>query len=172
MERRLYLIGFMGTGKTTIGHALAEELGADLYDTDAEIAQAQGLPIAELFAEQGEAHFRKLEHDMLSELSRRDPAVITTGGGAVLSAANRELMKASGMVVHLTASLDEIVRRVEQDANRPLLQGERPLRARVEELLAARAGLYDFANWTVDTTGRSIRSITAEIKQNLASSSR
>lgn len=172
MERRLYLIGFMGTGKTTVGQALAEELGVVLYDTDAEIVQAEGRPIAELFAERGEAYFRSLEHAMLTELSQREPAVITTGGGAVLSEANRELMNSSGDVVNLTASVDEIVRRVGQDANRPLLQSDTGLRARVEELLQARTGLYDFANWTVDTTGRSIRSITAEIIQNLASSSR
>lgn len=172
MRRRLYLIGFMGTGKTTIGQALAEQLGADLYDTDFEIAQAQGRPIAELFAEHGEAWFRRLEHEMLADLSTRGHAVITTGGGAVLSEANRNLMKQSGDVVALTASADEIVRRVGQDENRPLLQSDTGLRARVEELLAARKGLYDFANLTVDTTGRSIQSITAEIIQNLSSSSR
>ncbi|ARU63252.1 hypothetical protein CBW65_21425 [Tumebacillus avium] len=172
MKRRLYLIGFMGTGKTTVGQALAAELGVDLYDTDAEIVQAQGSPIPELFAERGEAYFRSLEHVMLTELAQREPAVITTGGGVVLSEANRELMKQSGDVVHLTASLDEIVRRVGQDENRPLLPSDTGLRARVEELLEARKGLYDFANWTVDTTDRSIQSITAEIIQNLSSSSR
>ncbi|ASS74971.1 hypothetical protein CIG75_08210 [Tumebacillus algifaecis] len=172
MERRLFLIGFMGTGKTTIGHALAEELQFALYDSDREIVSREGMEISELFAEKGEAYFRRKECEMLAELSHCQDAVITTGGGAVLSSANRELMSKSGYVIALTASVDEIAIRVEQDRNRPLLQSQGELRTRIREMIEQRKGYYDFANLTVDTTGRSIESIKTEIMQNLSSSSR
>ena len=89
----------------------------------------------------------------------------------VLKQANRQLMQQSGYVIALSASPEEIVRRVEQDRSRPLLQSESDLKERVTELMRKRAGLYDFANLTVATTDRSVESIIAEIKQNLSISS-
>jgi shikimate kinase len=172
MERRIFLIGFMGTGKTTVGAALSKRLGYALWDSDAEIVKREGVEIPQLFAEKGEAYFRLAEAEVLAMLSQKTEAVITTGGGAVLNARNRELMKETGYVVALTATVDEIVRRLSADESRPLLRSETDLRTRVTELLEARKGLYDFANLTVDTTLRSIKAITSEIMQNLSSSSR
>ncbi|MFD2168964.1 shikimate kinase [Tumebacillus lipolyticus] len=171
MQERLFLIGFMGTGKTTVGLALANELKYAFYDSDQEIVKREGMEISQLFASKGEAYFRQVEAAVLSELSRLPKSVITTGGGVVLKQANRQLMQQSGYVVALSASPEEIVRRVEQDRSRPLLQSESDLKERVTELMRKRAGLYDFANLTVATTDRSVESIIAEIKQNLSISS-
>jgi len=172
MQERIYLIGFMGTGKTTIGAELAQALGYALVDSDHEVVARVGRSIPELFAAEGEAYFRARETEVLDELATREQLVITTGGGAVLAAANRERMASSGLVVCLTASVEEIVRRVQEDPNRPLLQSGASVRERVEQLLRSRAGLYDFAALTVDTTGREIPAIVSEIVSFWSASTR
>lgn len=169
MAERIFLIGFMGTGKTSVGKQLAEALNWSRYDTDQEIETREGRSIPEIFAAESEAYFRQVESEVLRELSAEPQAVITTGGGAVLSSSNCELMRTSGLVVCLTADLDEIVRRVQQDANRPLLQGD-DLKGRVEQLLAARSGRYDFAHLTLNTTGREIAGIVEDIVQKRSES--
>ena len=171
MKERIFLIGFMGTGKTTIGTLLAARIGYEVIDVDHEIVRREGRTIPELFAEEGEAYFRAAESDVLADLAARSRVVVTTGGGAVLSAANRDLMSRSGAVVCLTATVDEIVRRVSADENRPLLQGDE-VRARVETLVNARQGLYDFASCTIDTTGRAREDIVLDIAQYLTAPSR
>lgn len=171
MRERIFLIGFMGTGKTTIGTALASALRWELRDTDHEIVQREGRTIPEIFAAEGEGAFRQMETQMLAELSQKSRTVITTGGGAVLAEQNRALMRAAGLVVCLTATVDEIVRRVSADENRPLLQGD-DLRTRVETLVKAREGLYDFAELTLDTTGREISAIVGDIASYLTAPSR
>jgi shikimate kinase len=145
-----------------VGRALAERLTWSLFDSDAEIERKAGRSIPKIFAEEGEAAFRELEAEVLAELAMQPEAVITTGGGAVLREVNRRLMQERGAVVRLTATVEEIVRRVEADPNRPLLQGE-DLPGRVERLLRERAGLYDFAGLTVETTGREVAEIVEEI---------
>lgn len=169
---RIFLIGFMGTGKTTVGAKLAEELGWRLCDSDAEIVSREGRTIPELFAAEGEAYFRDVETSVLADLADEERTVITTGGGVVLREQNRTLMRDKGLVVALTAQADEIVRRVQEDPNRPLLQTGQDLRTRVEELLAARAGLYEWADVTIDTTGRGLLEITHEIVRYWSASSR
>ncbi|KEO82655.1 shikimate kinase [Tumebacillus flagellatus] len=169
MGARIFLIGFMGTGKTTVGEQLASALDVPLFDSDQEIVKREGRSIPEIFAADGEVHFRKLETAMLTELAAGGPAVITTGGGAVLAAENRDMMKKSGFVVCLTATVEEIVRRVENDPNRPLLQGG-DLKGRILALQEARAGLYEFADLALDTTGRSLADIVGEIVMKLSAS--
>lgn len=159
----------MGTGKTTVGKRLAEELNWALYDTDHEIVKRVGRPIPEIFATDGEAYFRQLETAVLTELSAVPQAVITTGGGAVLAAENREWMSKSGFVVGLQAEVAEIVRRVADDPNRPLLQAD-DLSERIVQLMETRAGLYDFAELTLPTTGREIEEIVMEIIRKLSAS--
>ena len=171
MRERIFLIGFMGTGKTTIGTELAQALGWELRDSDHEIVKSCGNSIPEIFRLEGEAVFRKLETEMIAELAQQPRTVITTGGGAVLAEQNRNLMRENGLVVALTATIDEIVRRVSSDENRPLLQGD-DVRERVELLVKARAGLYDFAELTIDTTGREISDIVGEIASYLSAPSR
>src|SRR5690348_9694502 len=101
MAERIFLIGFMGTGKTTVGLALAEKWNWAFYDSDHEIVTREGRSIREIFATDGEAYFRQVESRVLVDLSTVPNAVITTGGGAVLVEQNREAMSRSGFVVHL-----------------------------------------------------------------------
>ncbi|WP_232699630.1 shikimate kinase [Brevibacillus daliensis] len=166
MEKRnnIILIGFMGTGKTTVGVELAHKLGSTARDLDAEIVATVGKSIPEIFAEHGEKGFRDWESKILAQLIQEDNQIIITGGGAVLRAENVRLMKEGCYVVALTATEDEIIRRVSQDENRPLLAGN--VKERVRTLLVERAGAYDFAHIQIDTTGKSIENIVEFIVEN------
>lgn len=157
----LVLVGFMGTGKTTVGAALAKELGLVHNDLDDAIEEGEGCPVPVLFAEKGEAYFRDVESKRLSELLDQGPQVLTTGGGAVLRPQNVEVMLKKGTVIALTASEEELIRRLEHDTKRPLLAGG--VAQRVRHLLAERAGAYDFAPIQIDTTGKSVADIVADI---------
>lgn len=145
----IVLIGFMGTGKSTVGKELAVELGWEYLDSDEAIISKAGMDIPALFAERGEAAFRELERDVIRELMAGSRQVIATGGGAVLAEANRQAMLERGFVVALLADRETILHRVRGDANRPLLAGD--LEARVDKLLADRAGCYEFAHMQSDT---------------------
>ncbi|ATO50871.1 shikimate kinase [Brevibacillus laterosporus] len=157
----IILIGFMGTGKSTVGEQLAQQLQYERCDLDEEIVKATGKTISQIFAKDGEEMFRQLESDVLRRLIDGNRRVIITGGGAVLRPENVQVMLQHGIVVALTAEEQEIIRRVEQDQNRPLLQGN--VKVKVRELLQARAGAYDFAPIQVDTTGKTIEEIVDEI---------
>lgn len=146
----IYLVGLMGAGKTTVGRVLARKLGWDFADTDGEIVARTGVPIPTIFEIEGEEGFRRREHAELEALSRRVQVVVATGGGAVLQAPNRALMKKSGWVVYLHASPELLYARTRHDKNRPLLQVADPL-ARLRELLVQRDPLYrDVADLVVD----------------------
>ena len=150
-QDNIVLVGFMGTGKSTVGKLLAQKLGFAFVDTDAQIVKEQGRTIADIFAEQGEAHFRTLETEMIRTVLLNAGQVVATGGGAVLAAENRDVMLEQGFVVALKADQAEIVARVRKDKGRPLLQGG--VEARVATLLEKRRFAYDFADWIVETTG-------------------
>lgn len=160
------LIGFMGTGKSTVASALSERLGWEKVDLDAAIEAAEGTTIPVLFAEKGEPYFRRAETDALRrELGGTAAKIIATGGGAVLAEENRRLMLENGLVVALTADEETIVRRVKDDPNRPLLQGD--VRARVAALLKARETAYDFAHMKIDTSHRTVDEIADAIVERL-----
>lgn len=146
----IVLVGFMGTGKSTVSELLAERLSCAAVDIDAVIVEREGMPIPEIFASKGEAAFRAAESEALDDvLRRKELQVIATGGGAVLAERNRELMLESGFVVNLHASAELIISRVSQDSSRPLLQGD--VSGRVHKLLEERKHAYDFAHCTIDT---------------------
>lgn len=152
--RHLYLVGNMGSGKTTVGRLIAERLGLPFYDLDAEIERFARRKIADIFAEGGEQGFRKVESQMLTSISeRRPPAVIATGGGTVLREANRECMRFSGWVVYLFASLETLWQRVQHSTDRPLLQTGKP-REQLQALMQEREPLYQEADWVVETDDR------------------
>ncbi|GAA5344650.1 shikimate kinase [Planifilum fimeticola] len=157
----IILIGFMGTGKTTVGKALADRLKLPLTDTDQEIERKTGKRISELFREFGEEGFRDLESQVLKQVLDGTPGVVTTGGGVVLRPENVRLMKETGWVVALHASEEEILRRLAGTADRPLLLGD--VRQRVSRLLNERRGLYDFAHVRVDTTGMTVAEVVDKI---------
>ena len=163
----IFITGFMGTGKSVVGRALAGRLGLQWVDTD-EIVQARAaLPITEIFARHGEEHFRELETAALREALAGPPRVISTGGGVLLREENRALMGQAGPVVCLTASADEILRRVGADDTRPLLRRPDP-KAAIERLLAERASCYAAADCQVDTTGLSVDEVAERVQEVLA----
>lgn len=166
--KNLILVGFMGTGKTTVGVALADSLGIAHKDLDHAIIEEAGCSIPELFARHGEAYFRDLESRLLSQLLDNGPQVLTTGGGAVLRKQNVEVMLAKGTVIALHASEEELIRRLENDTSRPLLAGG--VAERVRTLLAERAGAYDFAPIQVDTTEKSLQAVVDEIRAQVVES--
>ncbi|MCB0996126.1 MAG: shikimate kinase [Acidimicrobiales bacterium] len=142
MVRNVVLTGFMGTGKSTVGRVVADRLGFEFVDTD-HLIEARHGPIPEIFAAQGEAAFRELEHEVATELAERSSVVVSTGGRLLLDPRNVAPLSETGRVVCLTASVDTILARVSADGlgERPLLSGEDP-RGRIEQLLSDRAPAY------------------------------
>jgi shikimate kinase len=151
-QTNIILIGFMGSGKSSIGKHVAQMLRFQFVDTDALIIERNGLPIAQLFELHGEEHFRDLETNALESCRTLTRTVLATGGGVVLREKNRELLRELGFVVQLTASEETIYERVSRNRKRPLLHTANP-RATVHEMFTARQALYDAAaQFTVDTT--------------------
>ena len=146
------LVGFMGAGKSSIARELTRLTGRRCTDTDHLVARAEGAPIPEIFARQGEAYFRDRETDALRTLQNARRLVIATGGGIVLRAENVPLLRALGCVVWLRAHEDVLFERVQRTTKRPLLQTADP-RATLHELLQQRDPLYAAcAHLVVDTT--------------------
>lgn len=154
------LTGFMGTGKSTVGQIVAARMGWPFVDTDAWIERDAGQPIAEIFAQHGEAAFRQMERDACARAAQLERHVIATGGGALLDAETRAAFLARGLVICLRADLDTILKRLGAGADRPLFSGDRE---RLGDLLAARAPLYDALPHQVETTGRSPEAVAEEI---------
>ncbi|GGD36115.1 shikimate kinase [Pseudoxanthomonas indica] len=164
----LVLVGPTGAGKTSIGKRVAERFGLVFVDVDQAIVEAAGASIATLFENLGEAGFRQLEADMLKQLLAGEGQLISTGGGAVLAQANRELIGQRGFVVHLGVSVDAQLRRLGRCSHRPLLQ--RPDRQQVlEEMARVRTPLYEqVADLSLETDDLSPPEATARLCQLLA----
>lgn len=154
----LALIGFMGTGKTSVGHLAADQLGFRFIDTDHWIEERAGASIPELFAHHGEAAFRDLERRLVLELGQIKGAVISTGGGLGANEENLAALKNHSLVICLWASAEAIFQRVGHQGHRPLLQCDQPL-DRIRELLAAREAVYRQADVLLNTEMRSAREI-------------
>ena len=162
----------MGAGKTTIGRQLAEALGMEFVDSDHEIEARSGATIPWIFDVEGEEGFRKREQAMIEELTQRQNIVLATGGGAVLSAANRQCLKSRGTVIYLSASIEQLLKRTQRDRNRPLLQTEDP-RAKLEELMQIRDPLYrEVADIVIKTDHNSIHKAVSRIIEQLKNAPR
>lgn len=162
MTNKLVLIGFMGTGKSSVAASLSEVLNMPVVDVDAHIVENAGKSIPNIFEQYGEEHFRNLETQSLSSiLKSNEPVIVATGGGAVLKDENKVLMLEHGIVFLLSARPEVIINRVKNDANRPLLQGD--VEKRVYELLEKRKNSYSFANYTIDTSDLTLDEIVKEI---------
>ncbi len=152
-SKNISLIGFMGTGKSSIGKALGRKSGRAVVDIDLWIEAAQKRKIREIFEKDGEARFRELENQAIDQVAKSQKGVvITTGGGAVLDPANLRALKESGWVVSLSASPETIFERVKDSRHRPLLKGG-DLRSEIHRLLEIRKPFYATADFEFKTDG-------------------
>jgi shikimate kinase len=158
--KAIYLTGFMGAGKTTIGKALSDALSIEVIDTDQFIEKKYGETITSIFTEQGEEMFRKYETEALQALPVEN-IIITTGGGIILKQENRRYMKDCGKVIYLHCDPEEILRRVAHDDSRPLLIGDKE--KQIKERLEARISYYLEANHVIDTTALTVDQVVKEI---------
>jgi len=157
----------MGAGKTTIGRQLARRLGKQFFDTDHEIEHRTGVRVAVIFEIEGEPGFRARETQILQSLVALDDIVLATGGGVVLSPANREQLASRGFVVYLRAQPRDLYLRTRHDRSRPLLQGEDPL-AKLAELCRVRDPLYlEVADLVVDTGRQSVGALVEQLIKQL-----
>ena len=139
----IVLCGMMGSGKTTIGIKIAEITGRRWYDTDGVIADKYG-KISDIFEYYGEAHFRKLETEIIRDLAQKDNLILSTGGGLVLKPENNMMLKKNGKIVFLRASLDTLAKRLKVDGTRPLLQtSTESIRDRLAKLMRERSPIYE-----------------------------
>ncbi len=166
--QRVFLVGPMGVGKTTIGRMLARELGLEFVDCDQEIERRSGANIAWIFDVEGEAGFRHRETQVLDELTNQDDVLVATGGGAVLREENRELLKGRGIVIHLDTNVELLVRRTAKDKKRPLLQNNNP-REVLQKIKQDRDPLYrEVADVYVFVGDNSSRRAATQALQQLA----
>jgi shikimate kinase len=157
----LVITGFMGSGKTSTGKAVARRLGCDFIDMDAAIEKAEGMSIPKIFEMHGEAYFRTLESELCSRLAARENLVISTGGGVFVNPTNREHFKAA-LVVCLDADSREIYKRLRDDRRRPLLTTDDPYQS-IVELMDARHSAYSHVEWHLDTNGKTVDEVADEI---------
>ena len=164
-EKNIGLIGFMGSGKTSVGKRLASTLGREFLDTDSIIEMSTGKTVSEVFSQNGESHFRELESAVVRDVCRHRSAVISFGGGAPLSQSNHDSIKASTLVVFLRLSIDTLVSRISYNSQRPLMAGAGgTLRERVTAMYAVRKETYtrladlivDRDEWDADQTATEI----------------
>lgn len=161
--QNVILIGFMGSGKSTIGRILAQKLKYKWVDMDVEIEKGENKTISKIFEEKGETYFRDLETEYLKRLTKQTNNVISTGGGIVLKEENRDLLKEIGTVVFLHADSAQIIENLKDDSKRPLLKGDNP-EEKIIQLLDERESTYlNSANIIIQTTGKSIEHVVEEI---------
>jgi shikimate kinase len=167
-RRSIFLVGPMGAGKTTVGRRLAQSLGLEFFDSDEEIERRTGTTIPIIFEIEGEAGFRKREHQVLSELTALSGVVLATGGGAVMLPENRELLRSRGTVVYLRTSVAEQLRRTRSSTHRPLLQADDP-EQRLRDLAQAREPLYEaVADIVVESPSRKVGATVKDVLDRLA----
>jgi 3-dehydroquinate dehydratase-2 len=168
-KNNIVLIGFMGSGKTTLGKMLADKKSMAWIDTDAEIEERAGMTIPHIFAEYGESYFRRLEAYIISDVSERAlPAVIATGGGAVLNRANMDALARKGRIYYLDWPWEELCQHIRESGPRPLWDFDAPdPEARIQSLLVQRAPLYRRAcDQVIDCAGRTPDAIAGEILED------
>lgn len=156
----------MGTGKTSIGKILASKMQRPLVDVDAYIENQEKRKISQIFEKDGEAYFRKVESEVLQEMAGRSGMVLTTGGGAVLSEANRRALRKNSIVILLSASPETIYKRVKDSGHRPLLKGDDVL-DKIKNLLEERKNFYEESDLKIVTDDRSAKDVADEIIEKL-----
>jgi shikimate kinase len=161
----IFLVGPMGSGKSTIGRLLARHIDKEFHDSDKEIEERTGASIPLIFEIEGEDGFRQRERQVIEDLTLLANVVVATGGGAVIDPANRECLKHRGLVIYLHAPVERLYLRTRWDRNRPLLQAPHP-RRKLEELVQQREPLYrEVADAVIETDGRTTRQVIDDICQ-------
>jgi len=160
--QNIFLVGFMGAGKSTVGRILAEKIGYRYCDADKFIETQAGTTITQIFADHGEEHFRDLESESMESLSTKEKQVVATGGGVVQRDRNWDAMYRGGITIYLKAPIEVIWERIKHSKTRPLLQVENPLET-ARELLNKRTPLYEKADLIVDTSNLSLEEVAKEI---------
>lgn len=168
MKSKIVLIGFMGSGKSTLGKELSDKLGLFFFDVDAYIEEKYQREIKEIFAKEGEEAFRRMETEALKEiLLKEEEVLVSTGGGVVTREENVALLKEKGLVFYLKAGVETILSRLKGDVSRPLLQSE-DLEKKIRELMAHREGAYlEAADYVIPTDGTSVPDLVEECFQIL-----
>jgi shikimate kinase len=163
-KQNIFLIGPMGSGKTAVGKQLARLLRLPFVDSDSEIVRRTGADIPLIFEKEGEAGFRQREREAIEALTRQEPLVLATGGGAILLPENRACLRSRGAVVYLETSVEQQAERVRSGQNRPLLAGGAPPAEKLAALMAVRAPLYaETADLTVRTDDRRVKAVAEQI---------
>ena len=162
LSANIVLVGFMGTGKSTVGRVIAQKLGFHFIDTDDMIEQTSKAKISDIFAEHGEDYFRDLESQAVKSVALMKNQVVATGGGVVLRSSNIDLLRTGGPIFCLNATPKAIWDRVRSSRSRPLLRGPEPLK-KIETLLDKRAPYYALADHQIETTGVSVDRVADEI---------
>ena len=165
-SKNIVLVGPMGSGKTTVGRRLAHELNKDFFDTDHEIIDKTGVTIDHIFDIEGEEGFRKRESKILENLCQMSNIILATGGGIVILPKNRKIIKNTGLVVYLSSSVDQLLRRTAKSKTRPLLENSTDRKKTISELVEARDVYYrEVASIIVDTTGKRLHEVINIIKR-------
>ena len=163
----IVLVGLMGSGKTTVGKRIAQELGYPFVDSDDVVASVAGKSVREIFAQDGEARFRQCESDAIKSVlvGRKSSVVLATGGGAVISSENRSLIsEQASNVVWLDASVEDLVVRTKQSAARPLLDGDAA--ATLQSLSSQRSAWYEeVATVRIDTRGKTVAKVCSAVME-------
>ena len=160
--KNIVLTGFMGTGKSEVSRELSKVLGWDVIDIDTEIEKSQRMKITAIFKQFGEPRFRDIEAEMIKNLSKNKNVIISTGGGAVLRQENMDALRENGVIICLTATSETILKRINNNNDRPLLQVEDPLR-KIQELLSFRMPYYAKADIMINTENKTPPEIAEEI---------
>lgn len=167
MHENIYLIGFMGAGKSTVARALSKKTGEAVIEMDDEIAFRAGMSIPEIFEKKGEAAFRSMESALLRETAAGGPAIVSCGGGLIKSEENIACMKASGCVIYLRAQAETVLKRTVNDTSRPLLAGKKDISS-IAAMIAERTPLYEKAGEiVVDVDGQTPDAIAERILVDL-----
>jgi len=157
----IFLIGFMGAGKSTIGLELSKKLSFNLVDTDKSIERSQGMKITEIFSKKGEDFFRELETNELKLLSNENNLIVSTGGGIILKDSNREILN-NVFSIYLKADFDIIFERIKEDKTRPLLLTDNPYKT-AKEIFESRYELYESFQNKINTDNKHPKDISDEI---------
>ena len=167
-SKNIVLVGPMGCGKTTVGRQLASKLNQDFFDTDHEIINKTGVSIDHIFDIEGEEGFRRRESEVLESLCDMNNIVIATGGGVVLLPQNRLVLKNAGVVVYLSSSVEQLLRRTAKSKTRPLLENSSDRQKTITEIVSARDKYYrEVATIVIDTTGKILNEVIDIIMNDL-----